>query len=63
MEEKKEKKLKPLHLRTDEGKIIEVPETKKTGTKEEMSSKMGEVKEGASEKTEDMKKKMGDVKE
>ena len=63
MEEKKEKKLKPLHLRTDEGKIIETSETKKTGTKEEMSSKMGEVKEGASEKTEDMKKKMGDVKE
>ena len=61
--EEKEKKLKPLHLRTDEGKIIEGTESNKSGTKEEMSSKMEDVKKGASEKKEDMKVKMSDVKE
>ena len=61
--EEKEKKLRPLHLGTDEGKIIEGTEANKSGTKEEMSSKMEDVKKGASEKKEDIKMKMSDVKE
>ena len=63
MEEKKEKKLNPLHLRTDEGKIIEGSEAKKTGTKEEMSSKMEDVKKGASEKKEDISNQISEIKE
>jgi HSP20 family protein len=61
--EEKEKKLRPLHLRTDEGKIIEGSETKKTGTKEEMSSKMEDVKKGASEKKEDINNQISEIKE
>ena len=53
--EEKEKKLRPLHLRTDEGKIIEGTEANKSGTKDEMSSKMEDVKKGASEKKDDIK--------
>jgi HSP20 family protein len=61
--EEKEKKLRPLHLRTDEGKIIEGSETKKTGTKEEISSKMEDVKKGASEKKEDISNQINKIKE
>ena len=61
--EEKEKKLRPLHLRTDEGKIIEGSETKKTGTKEKMSSKMEDVKKGASEKKEDINNQISEIKE
>ena len=61
--EEKEKKLRPLHLRTDEGKIIEGSEDKKTGTKEKMSSKIEDVKKGASEKKEDISNQISEIKE
>ena len=61
--EEKEKKLRPLHLRTDEGKIIEGSETKKTGTKKEISRKMEDVKKGASEKKEDISNQINEIKE
>ena len=61
--EEKEKKLRPLHLRTDEGKIIVGSEDKKTGTKEKMSSKMEDVKKGASEKKEDISNQINEIKE
>ncbi len=61
--EEKEKNLRPLHLRTDEGKIIKGSETKKTGTKEEISSKMEDVKKGASEKKEDISNQINEIKE
>ena len=61
--EEKEKKLRPLHLRTDEGKIIEGSETQKTGTKKEISSKMEDVKKGASEKKEDISNQINEIKE
>jgi HSP20 family protein len=58
-----EKSKTKLHLRKGGGKIIETPESTKTSKTEEMSSKMGEVKEGASEKKEDVEIKMSEVKE
>ena len=61
--EEKEKKLRPLHLRTDEGKIIEGSETQKTGTKKEISSKMEDVKKGASEKKEDISNQINEINE
>ena len=61
--EEKEKKLRPLHLRTDEGKIIEGSETQKTGTKKEISSKMEDIKKSASEKKEDISNQINEIKE
>ena len=62
--EEKEKKLRPLHLRTDEGKIIVGSEkTKKTGTKEEMNSKMEDIKKDASNKKEDISNQINEIKE
>ena len=65
--EEKEKKLKPLDLRSldlrsDDGKIIVGSEDKKTGTKREVSNKMEDVKKGASEKKEDIEENVGKVK-
>jgi HSP20 family protein len=60
--EEKEKKLRPLHLRIDEGKIIVGSEDKKTGTKKEISSKVEDVKKGASEKKEDISNQINEIK-